>query len=77
MLEDSYILDVRESDQELRFEVEAVMTREHPRWSQPKDGEANAYLVVDIVFAQPRRVEWVEKRMNPPLAPTGRSTTAT
>lgn len=60
-LEDSYVLDVRESDHELRFEVEAVMTSEHPRWSQPKPGEVHAYLRLDIVFAQPRRIEWVEK----------------
>ena len=49
--EDSHILDVRESDKELRFEVKAVMTSKHPRWSEPKPGEVHAYLVVDIVFA--------------------------
>ena len=69
--EDSHILDVRESDQELCFEVEAVMTPDHPRWSQPKPGEVHAYLVVDVIFAQPRRIEWVEKRMKPITGPDG------
>jgi len=70
-LEDSYVLGVREEATELRFELEAVLTEAHPKWSTPKSGEQYAYLPVDLVFPHPRRVEWIERTMKPISGPDG------
>ena len=64
-LEDSYVLGVREGTTDVRFELEAVLTEDHPKWSPPKPGEQYAYLRVDLVFPNPRRVEWIERAMRP------------
>jgi hypothetical protein len=64
-LEDSYVLGIRESGSEVRFELEAVLTEDHPRWSPPKAGEQYAYLRMDLVFPNTRRIEWVEQAMTP------------
>jgi len=70
-LEDSYVLGVREDTSDLCFELEAVLTEDHPRWSPPKPGEQYAYLRVDLVFPNPRRVEWLERTMRPIPDPSG------
>ena len=70
-LEDSYLLAIGESDCELRFEVEAVITEAHPRWSTPKPGEQYSYLRVDLVFADPRRIDWIERKLKPIAGPDG------
>ena len=64
-LEDSWVLDVSESEAELRFELEAVLTEAHPNWSPPKEGEQYAYRRVGLVFPQPNRVHWLDKTMRP------------
>jgi hypothetical protein len=70
-LDDSWVLGIHESESALRFELEAVLSEDHPQWSPPKPGEQYAYLRLDLVFANPRRVEWIERRMNPIFGPDG------
>lgn len=70
-LEDSHVLGVREAPCEVRFELEAVLTEHHLKWSPPKPGEQYAYLRVDLVFPNPRRIEWLEKAMRPITGPSG------
>ena len=70
-LEDSYVLGIREQHDELRFELEAVLTEDHPRWAPPKPGEAYAYRRVDLVFVRPSRVWWIEQTMQPVVGPGG------
>ena len=60
-LEDSYVLAVHESPDELRFDLDAVLTETHPRWTKPQPDEQYAYLRISLVFARPRRVEWARK----------------
>jgi hypothetical protein len=64
-LEDSYVLDVTESAGELRFDLDAVLTEAHPRWTHPKPGEQYCYLRLSLVFAGPRRVDWLRRTMRP------------
>jgi hypothetical protein len=60
-LEDSYVLAIHERPEELRFDLDAVLTETHPRWTKPQADEQYAYLRMSLVFARPRRVEWVRK----------------
>jgi hypothetical protein len=64
-LEDSYLLGIHEDDDELRFEIEAVLTERHPRYVPRKPDEAYTYLRVAIVFPEPRSVTWIERTMKP------------
>jgi hypothetical protein len=70
-LEDSYVLAIREDADELRFELEAVLTQNHPRWTPPKPEEHYAYLRVDLVFAHPREVEWLNRSERATVDPDG------
>jgi hypothetical protein len=60
-LEDSYVLAIHESPEELRFDLDAVLTETHPLWTKPQPDEQYAYLRMSLVFARPRRVEWIRK----------------
>ena len=53
------VLGVHKGTSEVRFELDAVLTEDHPNWSAPKPNEQYAYLRVDLVFPNPRRIEWV------------------
>lgn len=64
-LEDSYVLGINAGPSNVRFELEAVVTENHPEWSPPKSGEQYAYLRADLVFPNPRRIDWVERSMKP------------
>jgi len=60
-LEDSWVLGVFETADELRFVVEAVLTEQHPEWHTPKPSEQYAYKRIALVFRRPREVVWVER----------------
>ena len=65
-LEDSWVLGVHESGDELRFDIEVVLTENHPDWLPPKLGELYAYKRVALVFRKPREVTWLERMTGPP-----------
>jgi hypothetical protein len=65
-LEDSWVLAVHESEHELRFDLEAVLTEEHPEWHPPKAGEVYAYKRLAVAFREPREVTWLERATGPP-----------
>jgi len=65
-LEDSWVLGVHESADELRFDVEAVLTEDHPNWHPRKVDEAYAYKRLAVVFLRPREVTWLERMTGPP-----------
>jgi hypothetical protein len=60
-LEDSWVLGVEESPDELRFDVEAVMTEDHPEWHPRRPNEQYAYKRLAVVFHKPRHVTWVAR----------------
>ena len=71
MRSDTYLLAIHEDGDQLRLDVEAAMTEQHPRYAPRKPDEAYSYLPVAIVFRQPRSVEWIERSMKPIVAPDG------
>jgi hypothetical protein len=64
-LEDSYVLGVQESETALRFDLDAVLTENHSKYSPPKKDEYYCFLRVTLVFPGLRRVEWVKRTMRP------------
>jgi hypothetical protein len=65
-LEDSWVLAVGERANELRFDLEAVLTEDHPDWHPPKPDEVYAYKRLAVVFLKPREVTWVKRMTGPP-----------
>jgi hypothetical protein len=65
-LEDSWVLGIRESADELRFEVEAALTQDHPEWHPPEADAVHTYKRLVVVFRKPRQVTWVQRMAGPP-----------
>ncbi|HLW95859.1 MAG TPA: hypothetical protein VKS25_10805, partial [Solirubrobacteraceae bacterium] len=70
-LEDSYVLAIHESEGELRIDLDAVLTENHPQWTPPKPGEPYCFRRIRLIFERPRRVEWIRKDMRPSRDATG------
>ena len=70
-LEDSFVLAIHENGDEFRFDLEAVLTEDHPQWTPPNPDEQYAYRRIGLVFERPRRVEWIRKTMRPNRDATG------
>jgi hypothetical protein len=64
-LEDSFVLEIEESESQLSFTVEAVLTEEHPMYSPPKQDEQYCYKRARIVFRGLKNVEWLERNSKP------------
>ncbi|MEJ7892352.1 MAG: hypothetical protein WKF94_06900 [Solirubrobacteraceae bacterium] len=60
-LEDSWVLGVHESATSLSFDLDAVLTEQHPRWHPPKPGEQYAYRRVALTFPAVRSLEWLSR----------------
>jgi len=58
---DSWVLGVYESDGVLSFDLEAVLTEQHPHWEPPKPGETYCYRRVALTFPGVRRIEWISR----------------
>jgi hypothetical protein len=64
-LEDSYVLAIDENPDALHFDLEAVLTEQHPHYSPPKPDEQYSYRRVDLVFTAPKAVNWIKRIMKP------------
>jgi hypothetical protein len=64
-LEDSWVLGVFESRASLSFDLEAVLTEQHPQWHPPKPGEPYAYRRVSLTFPTMRTIEWLHRGRAP------------
>jgi hypothetical protein len=64
-LEDSWVLGVFESDDSLSFDLDAVLTEQHPQGHPPKPGEQYAYRRVSLTFPTLRAIESLD-RGDPP-----------
>ena len=53
-LENSWILDISNTDSELRFEIDCVLTENHNLYCSPKFGERYCYKKATIVFCNIR-----------------------
>lgn len=61
-LEDSYVTAVREGESSLAFELEAVLTEDHPKYKAPKVGEGHCYSKIFLRFLNVDSFEWLERR---------------
>ncbi|WP_447793691.1 hypothetical protein [Pseudomonas farris] len=61
-LEDSYVLSIDEVAGALIFELEAVLTKSHPQYEEPKKGERYCYRKVSLRFFSVDSIEWLDRR---------------
>lgn len=60
-LEDSYVLEIAESPTEIRFKLEAVLTRAHPAHHDPLPGEQHCYAHGNLIFPEVIRTNWIAR----------------
>ncbi|MEN3156870.1 hypothetical protein ABC502_00640 [Alkalimonas sp. NCh-2] len=60
-LEDSFVLRIDESEEEISFTVDAVLTEKHPKHAPPSQYEQYCYKKARIVFKGLKSVRWLEK----------------
>ena len=60
-LEDSYVLGITESSDQLVFHLDAVLTPEHPAYHSPRPGEQYCYDKGNLVFPDVTQVEWLRR----------------
>jgi len=60
-LEDSFVLEVKESEKEISFTIDAVLTEKHPMYSSPRQGEQYCYKKAKIVFKNLKNNKWLER----------------
>jgi hypothetical protein len=60
-LEDSYVLGISESPEQLSFRLDAVLTPEHPAYHPPRPGEQYCYADGTLIFGDVASVEWLRR----------------
>lgn len=61
-LEDSYVLAIHEYDDRLVFDLDVVLTEDHPSYEQPKEGEQYCYRRASLCFSGVSYFEWIRRR---------------
>ncbi len=61
LLEDSFVIGIKESEFEISFSTELVLLENHLMHKSPKIGERYCYQDADIIFGNVRHTEWLEK----------------
>jgi len=64
-LEDSFVLGICESPNEISFIVEAVLTELHPLYTPPESDEQYCYKTAKIVFQGLKCVKWINRNEAP------------
>lgn len=64
-LEDSFVLDICESPNEISFIVEAVLTENHPLYTSPENDERYCYKKGKIVFQELKSAKWISRNEAP------------
>jgi hypothetical protein len=64
LLEDSYVLGISESSEEVVFHLDAVLTPEHPAYHPPRPGDQYCYANRSLVFPDVTRVVWLKRNIN-------------
>ena len=60
-LEDSFVLALIEGQNTIEFELEAVLTEEHPSYHPPKPKERYCYKRLVLRFGNCSNVNWIRK----------------
>lgn len=63
--EDSFVLGIYESSNEISFIVEAVLTENHPLYTTPESDEQYCYKKGKIAFQGLKRVKWISRNETP------------
>lgn len=61
--EDSYVLSIDEMAGSLIFELDAVLTKNHPQYEETNNGELYCYRKVLLRFFNADAIEWLDKRL--------------
>lgn len=64
-LEDSFVIEIKESSDVISFVVEMVLTEEHPEYSCPKKDEQYYYKKGEIIFGEITGVRWLRRNTHP------------
>ncbi|WP_294043196.1 hypothetical protein [Thiolapillus sp.] len=64
-LEDSFVLGIEESDNQMSFIVEMVLTENHPMYSSRHKDEQYCYKKGKIIFQDVKSVKWLNKNTRP------------
>jgi hypothetical protein len=64
-LEDSYVLGISESSEQVVFHLDAVLTPEHSAYHSPRPGEQYCYANGRLVFPDVTRVVWLKRNSSP------------
>jgi len=70
-LEDSYVLGVSTDDKSVQFDLDLVLTPEHPAYSEPRPGEQYCYRRAKVTIVSARSVRWIRQTMRPFRDATG------
>lgn len=62
-LEDSFVLQILEMPELISFQVEFVLTEDHPEYKEPLGNEMYCYRLGEISFKEPKQIIW--KLKNP------------
>lgn len=64
-LEDSFVLGLIEGENSIEFELEAVLTPEHPSYLPPKPNEQHCYKKFVLRLDGCSNVDWLRKSLRP------------
>ncbi|WP_144401608.1 hypothetical protein [Isoalcanivorax pacificus] len=64
-LEDGFVIGIEESENQVSFTVEMVLTEDHPMYSLPHKGEQYCYKKGKIIFQELKDVKWLNRNMRP------------
>jgi len=62
-LEDSFVLSILELDNEIRYEIEFVLTENHPHYSMPSSNERYCYKKGFLIFQGVKDLVWKHRNM--------------
>lgn len=60
-LEDSFVLSIDDSGEDVIFIMEFVLTEQHPKYSEPRPDENYCYIKGRIKFIKPKFIRWVSR----------------
>lgn len=64
-LEDSFVLGVEESEDQLSFLVEIVLTEKHSLYEASLENEQYCYMTGKIIFQELKSVRWLTRNIQP------------
>ena len=70
-LEDSFVTQLIETEEEVSFLLDLVLREAHPRYTPPRPHEQYCFRPAKLTFANPRRVVWEKKDFRPATDASG------